>query len=84
MAEQLVSSMVGPWEPERYRDEYKDELLAFIRRRVKAGKVEEAEAPAPRKAPRKGAVIDIMQLLRQSLEASGKRAGGRERRRRSA
>jgi DNA end-binding protein Ku len=84
MAEQLVSSMVGPWEPHRYHDEYRDEVLAYVKRRAKAGKIEDRGAPAPRKKPPKSEVVDIMHLLRQSLEASGKRARAPERRRRSA
>jgi len=71
MAERLVEQMVEPWEPEKYRDEYRDELTAFIRKRAKAGKIEEPEVeePAPRKA---GKVIDIMSLLKQSVEKAEK------------
>ena len=71
MAERLVEQMVEPWEPEKYRDEYRDELTAFIRKRAKAGKIEkpEVEEPAPRKA---GKVIDIMSLLKQSVEKAEK------------
>jgi len=71
MAERLVEQMVEPWEPEKYRDEYRDELTAFIRKRAKAGKIEKpgVEEPAPRKA---GKVIDIMSLLKQSVEKAEK------------
>jgi len=79
MAEQLVSSMAGAWRPERYRDEYRDELLRFIRKRAKAGAVEEVEAPAAPKK-KKGEVIDIMHLLKQSL-GSAPKAGARRKRR---
>jgi DNA end-binding protein Ku len=80
MAERLVEQMVEPWDPSKYRDEYRDELTAFIRKRAKAGKIEEPEAeePAPRKA---GKVIDIMSLLKQSVEKAEKgrpRARGRK------
>jgi len=30
MAEQLVNAMVKPWDPEEYRDEYRDDLLQMI------------------------------------------------------
>jgi DNA end-binding protein Ku len=71
MAERLVEQMVEPWEPEKHRDEYRDELTAFIRKRARAGKIEEPEVeePAPRKA---GKVIDIMSLLKQSVEKAEK------------
>ena len=70
MAERLIADMTGPWKPERYRDEYRDELLAFIKKRGRAGKLasapeaEAAEEPARR--PRAD-VIDIADLLRKSL-----------------
>lgn len=72
MADRLVEQMVEPWDPSKYRDEYRDELTAFIRKRAKAGKIEEPETEeaAPRK---KGAkVIDIMSLLKQSLKKTEK------------
>jgi DNA end-binding protein Ku len=80
MAERLVEQMVEPWDPAKYRDEYRDELTTFIRKRAKAGKIEEPEIEEP--APRKGAkVIDIMSLLKQSVEKAEKgrpRARGRK------
>ena len=72
MAERLVEQMVEPWDSSKYRDEYRDELTAFIRKRAKAGKVEEPEVEerAPQKT--KGKVIDIMSLLKQSVEKAEK------------
>jgi DNA end-binding protein Ku len=85
MADQLVASMVAPWEPERYRDEYKDEVLAFVKRQIKAGKAEDLQAPAPRaRREKKGTVVDMMALLRESLQASRKRPARGEPRRKSA
>jgi len=85
MAERLISDMVEPWRPEKYRDEYQEELLGFVRRRAKEGDVEEAEpeAPPPRKAP--GNVVDIMELLKQSLDRAPKaKPASRRAKRRSA
>jgi DNA end-binding protein Ku len=77
MAERLIDDMTGPWKPERYRDEYRDELLAFIKKRGRAGQlasapevVEAEEEPARR--PRAD-VIDIADLLRKSLAGKGAR-----------
>ena len=39
MAERLVAEMTEDWKPEQYHDEYRDELLAFIKKRGRAGKV---------------------------------------------
>jgi DNA end-binding protein Ku len=65
MAEELIESMRSDWKPEKYRDKYRDDLLALIERKVKTGKV---EAPARVAAPRDN-VVDIMTLLRKSVAA---------------
>jgi DNA end-binding protein Ku len=72
MAERLIAEMTEPWKPERYHDEYRDELLAFIRKRARAGKLAaapETEAAAPE--PRRAEVIDIAELLQKSLARAG-------------
>jgi DNA end-binding protein Ku len=80
MAQQLIESMAGDWDPTEYRDEYHDDLLKLIEQKVKSGKtktVAPATAPAPR---REGKVIDIMHLLRQSVkQAQGKETPARSR-----
>jgi DNA end-binding protein Ku len=76
MAEQLVGSMTGEWQPDKYRDEYHDDLLKLIERKVKAGQTKAvesaAEAPRPK---REGKVIDMMQLLRQSVKQAQSKEG---------
>jgi DNA end-binding protein Ku len=80
MAERLIEEMSDSWKPERYHDEYKDELLAFIKKRGRAGRLEaapedEEEEPA-RKA--RAEVIDIADLLQKSLSGKGgRRAPGK-------
>jgi DNA end-binding protein Ku len=76
MAERLIAEMAEPWKPERYRDEYRDELMAFIKKRARTGtlasppEAEPAEEPARR--PRAD-VIDIADLLQKSLAGKGSR-----------
>ncbi len=73
MAEQLVETMAAAWEPEQYRDTYRDELLQLIDKKVKTGKVAATPKAPARKA--KGAeVVDIMALLKQSVEERKARA----------
>lgn len=74
LAAQLVESMVGTWTPEAYRDTYRDELLELIRRKAETGEV--AEVPAPAEAEKRGEVVDIMALLKRSLDE--RRAAGGE------
>jgi DNA end-binding protein Ku len=70
MAEQLIDSMSGRWDPDAYKDEFRERLQAIIRKRIK-GKggttTIEDEAEAPEEAATN--VVDFMALLRQSLDA---------------
>jgi DNA end-binding protein Ku len=76
MAERLVGAMVDSWDPARYRDDYRVDVKALIDRRVAAGELEEGPAePAPRR-PAHGKVIDLMSLLKRSVEAGGRRGAG--------
>lgn len=73
MAEQLVDSMSGKWEPGDYRDEFRDRLHKVIEKRMKSKGVVtpvEEDATAPENASTN--VVDFMSLLKQSL-ASKKR-----------
>lgn len=84
MAERLVDEMTEDWEPEKYHDEYRDELLAFIKKRGRAGQLTSAPETEEKPAKRKRAeVIDIAELLERSLTRSGEE-GRRPRRRKSA
>jgi len=66
IAEQLIRDMTEPWDPTKYQDEYRREVLAFIRERARRGDVEEAPARAQPKRE-KGEVIDLMELLKRSV-----------------
>ena len=78
MAKQLVSSMVGPWKPSQYHDEFRDDLLARIKRKAKHGEIE--DLPESERKPKTGGkVIDLAELLRQSVEGKHVRASSRAR-----
>jgi DNA end-binding protein Ku len=80
MAERLVEAMVNSWDPERYRDDYRTDVKALIESRVAAGQLEAGAAePAPQRQPARGKVVDLMSLLKRSVEAGGRKtapAGG--------
>jgi DNA end-binding protein Ku len=65
MAERLVADMTAEFEPKDYKDTYHDDLLAFIKKKIKAGDTAEIEAPTSEPEPTN--VVDIMSLLRRSL-----------------
>jgi len=74
MATKLVEDMSEDWEPEQYRDSYRDDLMARIEEKIDSGKTHQLTPPAEEEeAPRQGAkVIDMVALLRQSLGQRGK------------
>jgi DNA end-binding protein Ku len=79
MAEQLVEATVTTFDPAAYHDTYRDDLLAMIDRKVASGEThvvtEQTEAPAAE--PGEGAqVIDIMALLKRSVEKARAEAPG--------
>lgn len=65
MAQQLIESMTGNWEPEKYHDTYHDRLLHYIEEKAAAGDRRPA-AKAAEEAP-VGDVVNIMDLLQKSL-----------------
>jgi DNA end-binding protein Ku len=69
MAERLVEGMVEAWDPEKYKDEYRKDLMKMIDERVEAGQLESSPEPAekPQRAAR-GQVVDLMALLKRSVE----------------
>ena len=70
MAKQLIENLAAPFEPEKYRDEYREALQEFIRK-----KVEGEEYHVVPEAP-KGNILDLMDALKASLEATQKKKKG--------
>ena len=74
MAEKLVEGMVEKWDPEKYKDDYRRDLMKMIEERVEAGELEASSEPAPKRERPAGAqVVDLMALLKNSLEKGGGR-----------
>ncbi|MFN2419979.1 MAG: Ku protein [Gemmatimonadota bacterium] len=72
MAEKLIEGMVEEWDPSQYKDEYREDLIARIDEKIKKGETE--EIPEPEEEAAEAAepqVIDIMDLLKRSLETTG-------------
>lgn len=65
MAKQLIDSLATDFQADRYKDEYREELLALIERKAKG---EEISAP-PQKAPEPTKAPDLMAALEESLAA---------------
>lgn len=69
VAHQLIEALAGDWEPEKYHDEFQDNLKKLIETKLEGGKIVEVEKPK-KMAP----VVDLMAALKQSLaEMEGKK-----------
>lgn len=68
MARQLVDSLSAKWDPDKYTDEYRENLMRIIQGKLKGRKPKLKE----REAPHAAEVVDLMARLRASLEGKGK------------
>ena len=67
LAKMLIESLLAPFEPGKYKDNYRENLLSMIKAKIEGKEIVEPAAPA-HKAP----VIDILEALKMSL-AEGKK-----------
>ena len=65
IAKQLIESLAGPFDPEKYRDEYRDEVLNLIERKAAGEEIAVQPAAEEEAEP----VPDLMAALKASLDA---------------
>jgi DNA end-binding protein Ku len=70
MAKMLVKNLASDWDPSKYEDDYRENLMRVIKAKMK-GKEPDLVVD---ERPRDSNVIDLMERLRQSLDESGGRA----------
>ena len=70
MAEQLVEDMSTAWQPDSYKDEFKDAIMKLVEQRVKAGKTESVTPLEHLDEDANGGaqIIDLTELLKRSLK----------------
>jgi DNA end-binding protein Ku len=74
MAKALVNSLAADWDPSKYTDRYRENLMRIIQAKLKGKEVVLESGTEPRQAE----VVDLMERLRRSLaDAGGKRGAGR-------
>lgn len=74
MAVKLIDSMTVEWDPERYLDDYRDQLLEWLNEKIEQGQTEaspdsgddDEDTDEPTK------VVDLMDYLKRSVESRGK------------
>jgi len=73
LANTLIDSMSDKFDPNRYKDDYYDKVLGIIQMKV-AGVTPQVPAP---KGPGPAKVVDLMEILKQSLNETKKAKAGR-------
>jgi DNA end-binding protein Ku len=74
IAEQLIDSLAGPFDPDKYRDTYREEVLSLIERKAQGEEI----AVQPATEEDEGPVPDLMSALKASLDAVRARDNGDE------
>lgn len=69
VAHQLIEALAGDWDPEKYHDNFQENLKKLIETKLEGGEIQEVEKPK-KLAP----VIDLMAALKESLAQTKKPA----------
>src|SRR6185369_7715994 len=65
IANQLIEALAGPWEPEKYQDEFQENVKKLIKAHM-----EGKEVVAVKKPKKMAPVVDLMEALKKSLAAT--------------
>lgn len=72
MAEQLINDMSSTWNPEGYRDSFKDEIMKLVRQKAETGDIQSVVQPERAETSAGGAqILDLTELLQRSLRKGG-------------
>lgn len=84
MVEKLVEEMTARWNPEDYHDSYREDLMKRIQEKIrkKQTHVLTPKEKAPKEERQSAEIIDLMSVLKKSLESRG--GGATPRRRKGA
>jgi DNA end-binding protein Ku len=66
MAKTLIENLTASWDPKRYHDTYRNELLDLLQKKAEGEPLPEPQEDAG------GEVVDLMEALRQSVAATKK------------
>ena len=68
MSRALVDSFASDFEPEKFTDDYQEQLKTLIEAKLDAGDAYDTEATFGRETEEGGEVLDLMEALRRSVE----------------
>jgi DNA end-binding protein Ku len=76
MALALVEGMAGGFEPEQFHDTYREDVMTVVQRKIKAKQTTLITEPEPEedKPAKESNIVDLMALLRESMERRGAKA----------
>src|SRR5690606_2054897 len=76
LATQLIDGMTTEWEPQQFKDEYRQAVMKLIEKRIRSGEIEQI-SEEPQEVPEAPRTVNFMDVLKQSVEKTGKSAGGK-------
>jgi DNA end-binding protein Ku len=83
MAQRLIEGMTAKWNPDRFKDEYYDDVMALVRNKVRSGETHTIVEPGRTTEPKPREVVDLMERLKQSLAQRAPRTPARAKAKRS-
>jgi DNA end-binding protein Ku len=72
LAAHIVNTKTGHFEPKKFEDSYEDALKQLLKRKQEGKPIERPERPKPTN------VVNLMDALKRSVEASGSSGSGRQ------
>ena len=76
MARQLVGDMTIPWEPERFTDSFREQIMQLVQEKIDAGETSHVIRPEPEEAePGTARIYDLTEMLQRSLKGRRTNAG---------
>ncbi|HWM33276.1 MAG TPA: Ku protein [Pseudolysinimonas sp.] len=74
MSKQLVESFAGDFQPEKFSDDYQEQLRTLVEAKLEQGDALDTEATFGRETESGGEVLDLMEALKRSVESNKKAA----------
>jgi DNA end-binding protein Ku len=74
MANKLIESMSGKWDPDMFKDDYHELLEKVVEEKIRAGG---RSAPQPRMKHKPSNVIDLVSVLQQSIQDAQGKSGSK-------
>lgn len=81
MAGKLVETMSAPWQPELFKDDYKEKLEKVIEQKIEHT---EAHPGTPKRKRKSSKVVDLVSVLQESLKGVNSKSRGTTKARKTA